>query len=207
MKLLTLALIAAGGYVVAKAFGGKKNGVGTIPAYVNFGVGAPAPSPPMQGNGFREGAQPDPAAPNDPNRGRHFAEWGQSKYAGHPAEHEAAILDVGMDANGTIGVDIWAARKGKPERCTKWGSTVTVKDGRIDSAGWSLPKKCGTLNVTDTDVGGCVLKLPTVRWEQRGPTIYLLWMTKVEGKASTSNNDCDEAMSFLVDVFWRFEAG
>lgn len=170
------------------------------------GGGGAQPPPPMQNGQFRTGAMPDPAAPNDPDRGRYFDHFGQAKYEGHEAVHEAPIVQLAANANGVVKVTVWASRAGKPERCTRWGSSIVVKDGRVEyPGGWSLAEKCGAQHVTWTDPGGCVLKLPVLRWEQRGSTLFLLWSTKVEGKASESDGDCDEHLGFYVDVFWRFE--
>lgn len=170
------------------------------------GGGVQPPPPPKQGDGFRTGAQPDPAAPDDPGRGRYFAELGQSKYEGHSAEHVIPVVQIHPQAQGKITVEIWASRKGKPERCTKWGSTIVVKDGRAQlPGGWSVPQKCGEKDVTNTAGDGCTMPLPQLQWEQAGPLLQLLWTTRVNGNAEQSDNDCDGHLSFYVDVLWRFE--
>lgn len=166
------------------------------------------PQPPTSGDGFRQGAQPDPSAPNDPNRGRFFAVWGQSKYDGSVAKHEAALLSLPMDANGTVEVVIWAERDGKPERCSSWGSTVAIANGRaVLPGGWSLERLCGDHGVTWTDPGGCIVNNPKLAWQNRGGNLVLLWETSVRDATDDSDEACDEHLGFLVDIFWRYVPG
>lgn len=202
MNPLALLILIGGG--LALAAGSKK---GASMTWVNFVGGddnANAPLPPTQGNSFRMGPQPDPSAPGDPNRGRTFVVMEQSRQSGTVATGSVKLLDLSMAARGTIEVVVWATRAGKPHRCTRFTGKVNVADGRIVSAPALSLAMCGSAHATATDPGGCTLGLPFMQWEQQGPTIALVWRTKVSPGGMFSDNDCDEDLQFYVDAFWRW---
>lgn len=196
-----LALLGLGAALVA--LGGSKKA--TVQAWVALPEGEASPAPPMQGNGFRMGPQPDPAAPNDDNRGRTFLVMEQSRQSGSEAEGTVPLMQLPMTANGKVSVVMWATRAGHPDRCTRWMGIANVKDGRLSSPPALSMDTCGTGgHATNTDAGGCTLNAPFAAWEQQGPTITLLWRTSVREGGVWSDNDCDENLQFYVDAFWRF---
>lgn len=203
-----------GGALVLAAISRGKSNQGPIVAYpVDLGGGGPGPqqatpSPPTQGNGFRMGPQPDPAAPGDPNRGRNFVIMTQSRQSGTEAEGSIALFDLPSSARGRVSVRVWATRAGKPQRCSRWVGSANVVDGRmVWPPTWQAPRPaiCGTEHATATDAGGCSLGLPFVELEQQGPTVGLVWRTKVNAGSIWSDNDCDEDLRFYVDAFWKWE--
>lgn len=194
--------------LAALAAGGRKATQGMT--WVNFGGGSQggaAPTPPTQGDGFRMGPQPDPTAPNDPNRGRTFVLMRQSKQSGTVAIGDVQLFDLPMTARGTAEVIVWASRVHKPHRCSRFTGKVNVHDGRIVAAPALAISLCGSAHATATDAGGCTLKAPFMQWEQAGPTIGLVWRTEVSEGNLLSDQDCDEDLEFYVDAFWRFTPG
>jgi hypothetical protein len=210
-------LAFVGGALVLAAMSRGSKGIGPIVAQPwagpqGGGQSDAVPSPPTQGNGFRVGPQADPAAPNDPNRGRTFAVMEQSRQSATTALGTLRLFDLPMDAAGRIELRAWANRAGAPNVCTKWRGSVNVNGGRLVLPSTLYPEYCvppvqgvgGQPHVTWNPPGPCTMDMPRLSWEQQGPTVTLLWRTHVKSGNIWSDQDCSEDLQFYVDAFWRW---
>ena len=108
--------IGAGGLGALALLGGKPNVITAYPVDLGGGTTNAAPPTPMQGDGFRIGPQPDPVAPDDPNRGRNFVVMEQSRQSGSVAQGSIVLANLPSDARGRMEVKVWATRAGNAGR-------------------------------------------------------------------------------------------
>lgn len=173
-------------------------------------------------DGFRSGAGPDPSHPNDPNRGRYFGEWTQSREEGSSTLHTATLVQVASDASGELVVQVWLTAVGDPQRCTRWTGAVRIRDGRIQPGMFSFPVACGNVPTGAAGVYGddetCIVYIggreltgpspgdgvPT--WEQRGPDVGFLLETEVRDNDSDwTSADCERDVTWYVDALWHYK--
>lgn len=170
-------------------------------------------------DGFRSGAQPDPAHPSNPNRGRYFGEWTQSRDEATSALHSATLMQFAPDARGTIVWSVWLTKKGDPSRCSNWKGSGWVVDGRVTESMWTLPVRCGAgYAVYHDDFGvqqlepqyeggkyaGCNIFAARPVLEQRGPELGMLLDIRVEPQPNLTTNRCSGSVEWYVDVLWQY---
>lgn len=192
MLLILGVLVLAGG-------GGKKAN-----AILAHTVATTQPPPPMDGDEFRSGAQPDPEAPDDPNRGRVFQFLGHSLQPGNVSKHDLKIATFDADAKGEIVVTLWANRAGMPDKCAAFRFRMRVDQGRAvlpaqSIGGVGCPAGSAPLLQGVPSTG------PQLTFENRGTELWLLWRVRSTTKEDQGFED-GEAIGFYVDILWRFEA-
>lgn len=203
-----LALVGVSLVIAAAGSGGGSQQI----VWANFAPPQGKPPLPTQGDGFRTGMMPDPAAPNDPNRGRAFQQLGHSNDKTRTVSHDVEILRIDADTDGTIIVDVWAQLAMDPARCASWRVRVVLEGGRIKSVGQTTANDAPPCPAGSKKLAGSLpgdqgtLVLPQIEMELRPggqlATVVMVWTTRVFVPAY--ENKQGRAISFYVDAIWRF---
>lgn len=200
--------IAAVGGVAALSLA---SGAGSSPQRTKTKIPKPQPIPPPT---QQAGPQPDPQAPNDPDRGRFFVSWGASFSPNANTKHQGAVLKIADGADGIVVVDMWLSDSSDPHICSALRWQLDIADGRLMKAvtigGSDLPKcQAGSSSLLQPLKKFLDLDLA---WQQEGAWIVFLWtsngtgMGVVEDDAPWFSPEGYGAASIYVDLLWRFLA-